>query len=83
VQVKLATHNAQAVNVVPKQAVYYIAGLTKIFAIRQGKAVELRFQPGVELNGWLEVPNDQLKAGDKVATSNLDALFDGRAVQAN
>lgn len=83
VQVRLATQNAQAVNVVPKQAVYYIAGLSKIFAIRQGKAVEMRIQPGTEINGWLEVPNDQLRTGDQVATSNLDALFDGRAVQAN
>ncbi len=83
VQVKLATRNPQIVNLVPKQAVYSIAGLTKVFAIRQGKAVELRFQPGAEVNGWVEVPGTQLKAGDTVATSNLSALFDGRTVQAN
>jgi len=83
VQVKLAMRNPQIVNLVPKQAVYSIAGLTKVFAIRQGKAVELRFQPGAEVNGWVEVPGTQLKAGDTVATSNLSALFDGRTVQAN
>ncbi len=83
VQVKLATHSAQIVNLVPMQAVYSIAGLTKVFAIRQGKAVELRFQPGAEANGWVEVPGTQLKAGDRVATSNLNTLFDGRPVQAS
>jgi RND family efflux transporter MFP subunit len=83
VQVKLATRNTQLVNLVPRQAVYTIAGLTKVFAIRQGKAVELRFQPGAELNGFTEVPGDVLKAGEQVATSNLSALFDGRTVQVN
>jgi len=83
VQVELATHNTEVVSLVPKQAVYYIAGLSKVFAVRQGKAVELRFQPGADLNGWLEIPGDQLKPGEKVATSNLDTLFNGRTVQAN
>lgn len=83
VQVKLATRNTQIVNLVPKQAIYSIAGLTKVFAVRNGKAVELRFQPGVEANGFTEVPGDLLKAGDRVATSNLSTLFDGRTVQGN
>ncbi len=83
VQVKLATHNTQIVNLVPKAAIYSIAGLTKVFAIRQGKAVELHFQPGAEVKGFMEVPGDLLKAGDRVATSNLSTLFDGRTVQVN
>ncbi len=83
VQVKLATRNTQVVNLVPRQAVYAIAGLTKVFVIRQGKAVEIRFQPGSEMNGFTEVPGDELKAGERVATSGLDALFNGRQVGGN
>ena len=83
VQVKLATRNAQAVNLVPRKAVYAIAGLTKVFVIRQGQAVELHFQPGAEINGFVEVPGDRLKAGERVATSNLGALFNGRPVEGN
>jgi RND family efflux transporter MFP subunit len=83
VQVKLATRNTQEAKFVPKGAVFYIAGLTKVYVLRHGKAVEMRFQPGVELDGWVEAPVEQLKVGERVAVSNLDALFDGRAVQAN
>ena len=83
VQVKLATRNSQSVNLVPRQAVYAIAGLTKVFVIRQGKAVEIRFQPGSEMNGFTEVPGDELKAGERVAISGLDALFNGRQVGGN
>ncbi len=83
VQVKLATRNTQSVNLVPRQAVYAIAGLTKVFVIRQGKAVEIRFQPGSEMNGFTEVPGDELKVGERVATSALDALFNGRPVGGN
>lgn len=83
VQVKLATRNPQIVHLVPKQAVYSIAGLSKVFAIRQGKAVELRFQPGAEVDGWVEVPGSQLLPGDTVATSGLTTLYDGRTVKVN
>ncbi len=83
VQVKLVSKNPQTVNVVPKGAIYYIAGLSKVFALRGGKAAEIRFQPGVEVDGLVEVPGDVLKPEEKVATSSLDALFNGRAVQAN
>ena len=83
VQVKLATRNSQSVNLVPRQAVYAIAGLTKVFVIRQGKAVEIRFQPGSEMNGFTEVPGDELKVGERVAISGLDALFHGRQVGGN
>ncbi len=83
VQVKLVSKTPQTVNVVPKNAIYYIAGLSKVFALRGGKAAEIRFQPGVEVDGRVEVPGDVLKPEEKVATSSLDALFNGRAVQAN
>jgi RND family efflux transporter MFP subunit len=73
---------AQGVNVimVPKQALYSIAGLTKLFVIRNGKAVERRLIPGVEQGGWVEVPGDQVKPNDRVAVSNLGALVNGSPV---
>ena len=40
VQVRLVTARDASVVAVPQDALYYVAGLTKIFAIRDGKAVE-------------------------------------------
>ena len=73
---------AREVNVVmvPKQALYSIAGLTKMFIIRDGKAIECRVMPGIEQNGWVEVPPDIVHANDRVAISNLGALVNGSSV---
>jgi RND family efflux transporter MFP subunit len=73
---------AQGINVVmvPKQSLYTIAGLTKLFVLQDGKAVERRLIPGVEQAGWVEVPADQVKAADRVAISNLGALVNGSPV---
>ena len=51
-----------------------------MFAIRDGKAVELHVTPGVRTGGWVEVTGAELAAGDKVATSALTELVDGSAV---
>lgn len=79
-QVNLVIARDIEVVMVPKQAVYSIAGLTKVFVIRNGKAVECRIEPGVEQNGWIEVPAGQVRADDRVATSNLGALVNGSPV---
>lgn len=83
VQMKLTSERGVSVKVVPKTAVHQIAGLTKLFTLRGGKATEVRFQPGQELGGWVEVPGGGLQAGDAIATSNLGQLYTGRAVAAN
>ena len=83
VQVKLVSQRGVPITVVPRSAIHTIAGLTKLFAVRGGKSTEVRFQPGQELGGWVEVPGDAVKAGDAVATSNLGQLYTGRAVSAN
>jgi len=80
VQVKLISQRGVGITVVPRQAIHQIAGLTKIFAVRGGKSVEVRFTPGQELGGWVEVPGDAVKNGETVAVSNLGQLYTGRAV---
>ena len=79
-QVNLLLAREVEVVMVPKQAIYTIAGLTKLFVIREGKALERRVMPGAEQGGWVEVPADAVKAGDRVAISNLGALVNGTSV---
>ncbi len=45
VQVRLITERAAQAVMVPKQAIYSVAGLSKVFAIRNGRAVEYRHRP--------------------------------------
>ncbi|MDP2999633.1 MAG: efflux RND transporter periplasmic adaptor subunit [Bryobacterales bacterium] len=80
VQVRLVTARDASVVAVPKEAVYTVAGLTKIFVIRDGKAVEIRLTPGLEVDGWVEAPGGLVRAGELVATSNLAALVNGAPV---
>jgi len=80
VQVRLVTARDASVIAVPKEAIYAVAGLTKIFVIREGKAVEIRLDPGQEVDGWVEAPGSLIRAGELVATSNLAALVNGAPV---
>jgi RND family efflux transporter MFP subunit len=80
VQVRLVTESKVAITTVPKAALYQVAGLTKLFAIRGGKAVEYKLPPGLEGGDWMEVPPGCVSAGEQVATSSLAALIDGAAV---
>lgn len=82
VQVRLVTEAKASIITVPKRALYQVAGLTKLFAVREGKAVEYKLPPGMEGPDWMEVPPGGVKPGDDVATSNLAALVDGAAVTA-
>ena len=79
-QVNLVLAREVDVVMVPKQALYSIAGLTKLFVIRDGKAIERRFIPGIEQGGWVEVPPDAVRPNDRVAVSNLGALVNGSFV---
>jgi RND family efflux transporter MFP subunit len=82
VQVRLLLERDVEVVVVPKAAVYTVAGLTKVFVIRDGKAVERRVPPGRAIGGGVEVPPDQVKPGDQVALDKLGLLYDGAPVAA-
>ncbi len=83
VQVQLVAQKGAEAVVVPKEAVYSVAGLTKLFVIRDGRAVEQRINPGQEWDGWMEVPRDVLKPGDRVATSALNQLVTGAPVRSS
>jgi RND family efflux transporter MFP subunit len=81
VQVNLVTERASQTVMVPKPAIYSIAGLTKVFAIRDGKAVEYRIAPGRELDGWVEVPQGGIQPGEQVAVSNVPMLVNDAPVR--
>ncbi len=81
VEVHLTTNRSAEVVVVPRQAIYTVAGLQKIFLIRQNKVVEVRVPPGVDVNGFVEVPSDAVKPGDRVAITNLPALVNSAEVR--
>ena len=81
VQVKLITSPRTEVIAVPKEAIYSIAGLTKLFVIEHGKAKEIRFVQGMDLGTWAEAPADAVKPGDTVAVSNLPLLSNGVEVK--
>ncbi len=81
VQVQLTLSRDAAAVVIPKEAVYQIAGLTKVFVIRDGRAAELRLTPGEETGGWVQVSTDQLRQGDQVAVSKLGMLVNGSPVR--
>ncbi len=81
VQVRLITERNVQATVVPRRAVYTIAGLTKLFVVRDGRAIEQRIPPGRDLDGWIEVPDGAVKPGELVAVSNLAQLVSGETVR--
>jgi RND family efflux transporter MFP subunit len=80
VQVKLAPAQQVSALFVPEASVLSIAGLTKVFAVRGGKVVEIRVVPGERAGGWVEVAGD-LQPGEAVATSALPDLVTGTLVE--
>lgn len=83
VQVQLVLSKNNEIVVVPKQALYTLAGLTKVFVIRGGKVHEHRVTPGPEVgDGFVEVPRDAVQPGESVAVSQLQQLIQGTAVKA-
>jgi RND family efflux transporter MFP subunit len=81
VQVRVTVSRQFPVTVVPKEAVYTVAGLTKVFAIRDGKARELRIEPGQTGDTWVEVPGGALQPGELVAVDKLYLLTDNQSVR--
>jgi RND family efflux transporter MFP subunit len=81
VQVKLVIERAVEVVVVPREAVYSVAGLNKVFLVRDGRAVERRVRLGTGFDGWVEVRDGAVSPGELVALSRLGELVDGAAVR--
>ena len=82
VRIDLALARDATAVVVPSEALYQIAGLTKVFVIRDGRVVASQMAPGREIGGWVEVRADRVRPGDSVAISNLGSLVDGAQVVA-
>ena len=81
VQVRLVTRRADQIVMVPKNAIYSIAGLNKVYVIRGTKAVEVRVPPAAEVDGFVEVPTGSIQAGESIAISNLLNLVNGASVK--
>ena len=64
---------------VPRRAVQVVAGLSKIFVIENGHASERIVKTGASDGDLIEII-EGVKAGDHVATNNLDKLQDGSPV---
>jgi RND family efflux transporter MFP subunit len=74
----ITSANAPAV-MVPQRAVVTVAGLSKVFVIESGKAVERVVKTGATDGDLIEIV-EGVKDGEAVATSNLDKLQTGTAV---
>jgi RND family efflux transporter MFP subunit len=74
----ITSANAPAV-MVPQRAVVPAAGLSKVFVIENGKAVERIVKTGATDGDLIEIV-EGVKDGESVATSNLDKLLTGTAV---
>jgi len=74
----ITSSNAPAV-MVPQRAVAPAAGLSKVFVIENGKAVERIVKTGATDGDLIEIV-EGVKDGEAVATSNLDKLQTGTAV---
>jgi RND family efflux transporter MFP subunit len=82
--VELVVARGEVVTMIPNEAVYTVAGLSKAFVIEKGKAAEIRFQPGQQVDGWTEVAGASIPGGARVAVGgNLAALTDGATVAVN
>jgi RND family efflux transporter MFP subunit len=81
VQVQLALAGDTAAVAVPKEALYQLAGLSKVFTVRAGRVVENKVTPGAEVDGWVVIPGGAVQAGDQVAVSKLPTLIAGLAVR--
>lgn len=65
----------------PQEAVVTFVGVTKTFAIRDGKAVEFQISTGVQEGQLLEAIGTGLSPGDQVAVTGVSRLSDGVPVQ--
>lgn len=77
----LVTSNDAPAVMVPLRAVQNIAGLNKVFVIENGRASERIVKTGASDGDLIEVVAG-VKSGESVATSNLDKLQEGSAVNA-
>jgi membrane fusion protein (multidrug efflux system) len=64
---------------VPADALLYVAGISKVFVVVDGRARERPVRPGERQGTWVEIV-EGVKPGETLATSNLPSLFDDAPV---
>jgi RND family efflux transporter MFP subunit len=74
----ITAKNAPAV-MVPQRAVVTVAGLTKVFVIENGKAIERIVKTGATDGDLIEIV-EGVKSGETIGASNLDKLQTGALV---
>ncbi|MEP7340498.1 MAG: efflux RND transporter periplasmic adaptor subunit [Acidobacteriota bacterium] len=76
---KLITAKDAPATMIPARAVVTVAGLSKVFVIENGKAVERNVKTGVSDGDLIEII-EGIREGEIVATSNADKLEQGTVV---
>ena len=62
----------------PERAVVSFAGVKKVYTVKDGKAVEVPVDTGVQLGEWLEVVRPKgLKPGDPLVVEGVNRLAAG------
>jgi len=76
----LVFSKASPVLLVPQQAITSVAGISKIFVIESGRAVERVVKTGMIEGELIEIV-EGIREGDIVATGNIDKLQQGSTVR--
>jgi len=78
---EIETHVDPEVVFVPQDAIVVALGLSKVFTVKDGKAVEHKVTTGAHDGSFLEVANGDLMPGDEVVVRGAARLAQGMAVQ--
>ena len=73
------TRKDPSVAFVPAEAVVHFVGISKVFAVADGKVEERLVKAGARQGSWVEI-TEGVKPGETVAASNLTQLFQGAPV---
>jgi len=76
---KLITAKDAPATMIPARAIITVAGLSKVFVVENGKAVERIVKTGVSDGDLIEII-EGIREGEIVATSNADKLQQGTVV---
>jgi RND family efflux transporter MFP subunit len=75
----IVTHVEDQVTFAPRGAIVSFAGVTRLFTVEDGKAVEVRIEPGVRQGEMVEIAGG-LRGESDVVLTNADKLASGTPV---
>lgn len=76
----ILTQSDKNVAVVPLEALYSFAGITKIFVVENGRAKERRVTLGEQTTEWVEIAQPRLPRGAMVVVSGQSGLAEGTPI---